>query len=666
MRKAPVRYIQLSVVVAVAAYFAVPEGIHIVLGVLLAVFLVGGVGFLGFYLIFLGRTRKQIEKKVTLAEDAVSEYHGDLRLSERLVTAGDAAQNNDRLLYSKQLLLAAMSLPESEQPIRAFLDAAMQTESTVPKVFTKAYVDELQDAMADVETDIEDDPARIPERADELKDNLFEQIFGCCSRLSALLIDLENGDADAEEWDEVADHLSALVELDEAGLLPPGEQYSRHSEGFGSAQDVLAADGCFVPLDDPDDAYGTLVSKLKAATGRERGNGQFRYALVDAQMRTLALEIDDVDALLDSGNGFRSQERYREIRDDLTELANTAEVYGFGDLTEEIEALRTRCEDGLQRAYQTTNSPAETGVPTSNAGEPPDATVDIRQSSPATPSAELTDSLQAELPDHEVLEHVGSGGNADVHRVRLTESGDIVALKVPKWQGTMSRAIVEDFTDEVRTWNRLDSHENIITIRDFGINPYPWMLLEYMDRGNLSDALGSIGLKRGLVTIIRVCNATHHAHQHGVAHTDLKPENIMFTTNSDSVAVKVGDWGLAQVLLEHSKSVEGMTPSYAAPEQVDPDTYGGTGPYTDIYQLGVIAYQILTGTVPYDYETTAAVMNAITSKVPTPPSERNSRLSPAVDEIVLKAMATEPSDRYESVLYLRDEVRSIPEHIRDT
>jgi serine/threonine protein kinase len=155
--------------------------------------------------------------------------------------------------------------------------------------------------------------------------------------------------------------------------------------------------------------------------------------------------------------------------------------------------------------------------------------------------------------------------------------------------------------------------------------------------------------------LLALCSGVHHAHRHGIVHADLKPENVLF----DGYTPKIGDWGLARVLLEHSKSIEGLTPTYAAPEQLDPNEYGSVDDQTDVYQIGVIAYELLTGTVPYDRDNPAGTITAILSGDPTPPTEHNPELPPEIDDIVLTAMAKEKEDRYESVLYLRDALREL-------
>jgi tetratricopeptide (TPR) repeat protein len=362
---------------------------------------------------------------------------------------------------------------------------------------------------------------------------------------------------------------------------------------------------------------------------------------------------------------------FEATKDFFADVKATAEEHGLRDAEDSIDEWLVACEENADAA-----SRAALGV---GAGRPeittmselrgeaeaePEDTVqfDQAQRAPASPGSHVEDKLQAELPAHEVLDHVGSGGNADVHKVRLEETGEIQALKVPQWQGTLSQQDVEDFIDEAQTWDRLDDHEHIIDIEDYGTKPYPWMLLEFMERGNMTE-WEQTAPAQGLDWLVDVCKATDHAHQHGIAHTDLKPENIMFTEQAGTEVVKVGDWGLAQVMLEHSKSIEGMTPSYAAPEQIDPETYGGTDPQTDIYEIGVIAYEVLTGEVPYDYGSTAAVMNAIVTKEPTAPSDVAPELPAAVDDVLLEALATEPDDRYESVLYLRDDLQDLLDNL---
>ena len=190
-----------------------------------------------------------------------------------------------------------------------------------------------------------------------------------------------------------------------------------------------------------------------------------------------------------------------------------------------------------------------------------------------------------------------------------------------------------------------------------GTTPYPWILLDYAPDGSLRERLDRGGLSPAEAGdfLLGVCQAIRHAHRHGIVHADLKPENVLF----DGDTPKVGDWGLAQVLLEHSKSIEGMTPSYAAPEQLDPDSYGSVDDYTDVYQLGIMAYEAFTGRLPYESDNPAGTITSILSEEPTPPTAVESGLPPAVDEVVLTAMAKDKADRYESVLYLRDELRDL-------
>jgi serine/threonine protein kinase len=248
---------------------------------------------------------------------------------------------------------------------------------------------------------------------------------------------------------------------------------------------------------------------------------------------------------------------------------------------------------------------------------------------------------------------IGAGGNADVKRATLpTDDGEYTyAIKEPRMNGTLHTDTVERLLTEAETWDELDTHDHVVTVVDYGADPLPWIAMEYMDGGHLGERLDELDFAQKLWTAIAVCRAVRHAHRHGVAHLDLKPENILFREVDGAWDVpKVADWGLSRHLLDHSKSVEGMSPQYAAPEQFD-DDFGPTDDVSDIYQLGAVFYELFTGRPPFEGPPTK-VMRAVMDDEPTPPSERTS-LPPEIDEIVLTALAKDRADRYESVTHLR-------------
>jgi serine/threonine protein kinase len=158
----------------------------------------------------------------------------------------------------------------------------------------------------------------------------------------------------------------------------------------------------------------------------------------------------------------------------------------------------------------------------------------------------------------------------------------------------------------------------------------------------------------------RIAEGVRYGHRHGIAHLDLKPSNVLLreTPGETWSYPKVSDWGLAKMLLEHSNSIEGISPTYAAPEQFDTETYGSTDDITDIYQLGALAYAVVTGQPPFTGPATA-VMQGVLQDDPDPPSSMTPEVPAAVDEVVLKALAKRKADRYEGVLTFRQELDGV-------
>jgi serine/threonine protein kinase len=226
---------------------------------------------------------------------------------------------------------------------------------------------------------------------------------------------------------------------------------------------------------------------------------------------------------------------------------------------------------------------------------------------------------------------------------------------------------VSSFVEEAETWDKIDDHDHIVGVLDWDSEPVPWIALEYMDGGSLQDRLGELSVAEALWVGVCLCRAVRHAHRRGIAHLDLKPENVLFRETDGNTwdYPKVADWGLAKMLLEHSKSVEGMSPKYAAPEQFDEETYGKPDDFTDIYAVGAVVYAALTGEPPFK-GTAASVMQSVLNDEPAPPSERVDGLPEGTDEVVLKALEKRKEDRYESILDLRRKFEElVGEKLRD-
>ena len=275
---------------------------------------------------------------------------------------------------------------------------------------------------------------------------------------------------------------------------------------------------------------------------------------------------------------------------------------------------------------------------------------------PSAPSVDIDfDSLEG-------LERIGSGGNADVYRATVTQDGVThdIAINQPRFDSTMHIETLDRFSSEAETWDKLDDHPHIVGVIDWGIEPVPWLGMEYMDGGHLGHRRLPLDLSEALWLGQSLCRAVRHAHRRGVAHLDLKPANVLFReTGPDRwSAPKIGDWGLSKLLLEHSSTVTGYSPSYAAPEQVDPDTYGGADDFTDIYQVGAVLYEALVGDPPFS-GSQPAVIRAILEETPVAPSDRNRDLPETIDSIVLSALAKDKQDRPASIIHLREALDAV-------
>ena len=255
--------------------------------------------------------------------------------------------------------------------------------------------------------------------------------------------------------------------------------------------------------------------------------------------------------------------------------------------------------------------------------------------------------LVGKFPNLEIEHLVGQGGMGAVYQARQSNLDRTVALKILSPQLNSNPAFAERFTREAKTLAKL-AHANIVTVFDFGeVDSMHYLVMEFVDGVNLRDTIEStrFSATEALATIGQICDALQYAHDHGVVHRDIKPENILITKSGH---VKIADFGLAKLLepsadqftLTNTRQVLG-TLKYMAPEQIEkPEQVDHRA---DLYSLGVVFYELLTGELPIGR-----------FAVPSAKAEINHRL----DDVVLKTLEKEPDHRYQQASQIKTAVEA--------
>jgi len=245
------------------------------------------------------------------------------------------------------------------------------------------------------------------------------------------------------------------------------------------------------------------------------------------------------------------------------------------------------------------------------------------------------------------IRHIGRGGVAHVFAAHRKSNNLLVAVKIPI---SFDEVTGKCFLNEIAAWQTL-RHKNIVEVLEVNILPVPYVEMEYVP-GSLESVEKPLPVWKAVHLVHGIADGLAYAHAHGIIHRDIKPHNILVT--SDFIP-KITDWGMSKVIATtmDKSNVAGFSLSYAAPEQVSPAEFGRTDIRTDIYQLGALFYELVTGTIPFGGDSIVEVGNAIVRDDPIPPTEYN-RDAEAVEKIILKCLAKNPADRYQSADELLD------------
>ncbi len=265
---------------------------------------------------------------------------------------------------------------------------------------------------------------------------------------------------------------------------------------------------------------------------------------------------------------------------------------------------------------------------------------------------------------YEFISVIATGGMGVIYEAKHLALGQKVAIKMMQ-TGRLDDAHVKRFKREAESLTALD-HVNIIHVRDYGLteNGQPYMVLDFIDGLSLSEMiyqLGSIPLGTALSIFVQAADALVHAHERGVLHRDLKPGNIMVAESANQQpSVKLIDFGIAKVLTDESE--KGLTqtgevlgsPAYMSPEQT---TGMKLDQRTDVYSLGCVMFEALTGTPPFQGATALDVIfQQINSKAPSLTDRSTDEFPTSLRQIVSQALQKDPDKRFQSMAEMRDQL----------
>jgi len=242
---------------------------------------------------------------------------------------------------------------------------------------------------------------------------------------------------------------------------------------------------------------------------------------------------------------------------------------------------------------------------------------------------------------------IGSGGMAEVYRARDLMLERTVAIKLLREDFSGDTAFRERFRQEAKAAANL-SHPNIVTIHDFGFDDQQiFIVMEYVpgtDLKTILESRGILGVDEALPLIIQACAGVGYAHRSGLVHCDVKPHNMIVTPDKK---LKVTDFGIARALASiHSQEVNHVvwgSPQYFSPEQAAGQP---PSPASDVYSLGVVFYEMLTGRLPFIANSAAELSHMHRTMMPSPPSQYNPLIPPDLERACLKVLSKEPSSRY--------------------
>ena len=260
---------------------------------------------------------------------------------------------------------------------------------------------------------------------------------------------------------------------------------------------------------------------------------------------------------------------------------------------------------------------------------------------------------------YEIIEELGKGGMGVVYRVHDQKIHEDVAIKILKPEIASDERTIERFNNELKIARRI-TNKNICKMFDLNENQgLQFITMEYVPGEDLKSFIrrsGQVSIGKAISIAKQLCQGLHEAHDLGVIHRDLKPSNIMIDTEGNA---KIMDFGIARSTESKGITEAGViigTPEYMSPEQVEGDE---VDPRSDIYSLGVILYELVTGRTPFEGKTPMSVALKHKTSKPQKPQELNTQVPEVLNRLILKCLEKDREKRYQSVDNLLENLKHI-------